>query len=401
MKFRYIIRTKEGVSQKGMIEAPSKSVALKTLQDNGLIVIRLESINNLSIFSKQIEIFQRIKGKDVFVFFRQLSILVGADVSLVQSLKILSNQFESQIFKETLTKMANRIDSGSSFSQTLAENPKVFSSFAVNLVKTGEVSGRLRESLDYLADHLEREYYLMSKVRGAMIYPAFIFFAFISTAVLIMVMVIPNLTSVLLESGQELPISTRIVIWTSDFVINYGWLVFLLLVAFAFFIWKQRENPRGRAKIDAFKINIPIFGKILQKTYLARLADNLGVLIKGGVSIVESLNISGQVVGNVVFQKIIFQARDDVRIGKTISSTFENYEEIPPLFNQMVKTGEKTGKLEVILAKLSVFYGKEVENVVENITQIIEPVLLVLLGIGVSILVFAVFVPIYSLTGSF
>ena len=401
MKFRYIIRTKKGESQKGIIEASDKSTALKTLQDQGSIVIKLEPNGKGLIFFKEIKIFQRIKRKDVFVFFRQLSILVGADVPLVQSLKILSDQFESQAFKEVISKMVNRVDSGSSFSQALSEDSKTFSSFAINLIKTGEVSGRLRESLDYLADHLEREYYLISKVRGAMAYPAFILFVFVSVAVLVIVMVIPSLTSVLIESGQELPISTRLVIWTSNLLLNFGWLIILLVVAAGVFIWKQKDTLKGKRMIDTFKIKIPIFGKILQKTYLARLADNLGVLIKGGVSIVESLDISGRVVGNVVFQKIIFQARDDVRIGKTISSTFDRYEEIPPLFNQMVRTGEKTGKLEIILEKLSSFYSKEVENVVDNITQIIEPVLLILLGAGISVLVFAVFMPIYNLTGSF
>ncbi len=401
MKFSYIVRTKEGQSQTGTIEAPNKMAALQTLQDNQLVVIKLESAEKKSFFIKEINIFKGVKRKEIFVFFRQLAILVDADVPLVQSLRILSQQFESRRLREIIAKMANKIDGGMAFSQALAENPKVFSSFAINLIKTGEVSGRLRESLDYLADHLEKEYYLITKVRGAMAYPIFILVAFFAAGILVMVMVIPGLTTILTESGQDLPWSTKIVIWSSKFLKEMGWLLAIILIGFIVFLFRYNKTKEGRAQIDAIKLKIPIFGKILQKTYLSRLSDNLGVLIKGGVSIIESLNVSGQVIGNAVFEKIIFQARDDVKIGKMISSTFEQYEEIPPIFNQMVRTGEKTGKLDLILEKLSTFYSKEVESVVDNISQLIEPILLVLLGIGVSILVFSVFMPIYNLAGAF
>ncbi|OIO52674.1 MAG: hypothetical protein AUJ11_00355 [Parcubacteria group bacterium CG1_02_44_65] len=400
MKFNYLARTEKGGSQSGTIEAANRSAALDVLQDRGLLVLKLESSERAPFFAKEIKIFQRVKRRSVFIFFRQLAILIDADVSLVQSLRILGEQEDNPRFKEVILETADKIDGGASFSKALSDYPKLFSSFAVNLVKTGEVSGGLKESLEYLADHLEKEYYLISKVRGAMTYPAFILGAFVIAGILVMVMVIPNLTSVLMESGQELPWSTKLVIFSSDVLRNYGWLLFLLLVGFGVFIWKYNQGEEGKAQIDALKLKIPIFGKILKKTYLARLAENLSVLIKGGVSIIESLNISGKVVGNAVFAKIIFQARDDVKVGKTVSSSFESFEEIPPLFNQMIKTGEKTGKMESILEKLSIFYNKEVENIVNNLSQIIEPLLLVILGIGVAILVFSVFMPIYNLAGS-
>ncbi|MFH1451201.1 MAG: type II secretion system F family protein [bacterium] len=400
MKFNYIARTEKGNSQSGAIEATDKSAALDILQSKGLLILKITSAEKTSFFVKEFRFFQRIKRRDVFVFFRQLAILVDADVPLVQSLKILGDQESNSQFKEIILKIAAKIDGGASFSKSLSDYPKLFSSFAVNLAKTGEVSGGLKESLEYLAEHLEKEYYLISKVRGAMAYPGFILGAFVIAGILVMTMVIPNLTSILTESGQELPWSTKLVIFSSDVLKNYGWLLFLLLVGLSVFVWKYNQSKEGKAQIDAIKLKIPIFGKILQKTYLARLAESLSVLIKGGVSIVEALSISGNVVGNAVFAKIIFQARDDVKVGKTISSSFENYKEIPPMFNQMIRTGEKTGKIESILSKLSVFYNKEVENVVNNLSQIIEPLLLILLGIAVAILVFAVFMPIYGLAGT-
>jgi len=400
MKFNYIARTDQGVSQSGTIEATDKSAALDILQDRGLLVLELESTEKTFFLTRKIKFFQRVKRKNIFIFFRQLAILVGADVSLVQSLRILGEQEDNPRLKEVILAMAIEIDGGASFSKSLSDYPKLFSSFAINLVKTGEVSGGLKESLEYLADHLEKEYYLISKVRGAMAYPGFILGAFVIVGVLVMTMVIPNMTSILTESGQELPWSTKIVIFFSSALTNYGWLLFLLLVGFFIFVWKYNQTEEGKAQIDALLLKIPIFGKILKKTYLARLAENLSVLIRGGVSIIESLNISGKVVGNAVFTRIIFQARDDVKVGKSVSSSFENFAEIPPLFNQMIKTGEKTGKMESILEKLSVFYNKEVENVVNNLSQLIEPILLVVLGIGVAILVFSVFMPIYNLAGA-
>jgi type IV pilus assembly protein PilC len=400
MKFKYLVRTQQGEIQAGTIEAPNQSVALKTLQDHGLIVIRFEKDEKTSLFAKRIKFFERVKRKEIFIFFRQLAILVEADVPLVQSLKSLGQQAEVGYFKEIIFNVANEVDGGMAFSKALAKYPKIFSSFTINLIKTGEVSGQLQESLTYLADHLEREYYLISRIRGAMTYPIFILGAFLIVGVLIMVLVMPQLTSILVEAGQDLPWSTKVVIAASEFTRNQGWIILLFLVGLGIASWRYHKTEQGKAIWDTAKLKIPIFGKILQKTYLAQLADNLSALIKGGVSVIQALNITGQVINNVVFQRIIFHARDEVKVGRSISSTLKEHEEIPPLFFQMVKTGEKTGKLDAILEKLSIFYNKEVENVVDNLTQLIEPVLIVGLAIGVSILVFAVFMPIYNLAGA-
>ena len=401
MRFNYLARSQKGETQTGAVEASSYSTALRALQDKGLIVVNLKNAQKSALFSREIKLFQKVKRKDIFIFFRQLAILVDSDVPLVQSLKVLSAQTDSRVLREVIGEMANNIDGGMSFSNALKKRPKVFSAFSVNLIKSGEVSGRMQETLNYLADHLEKEYYLISKVRGAMTYPAFILGVFVIVGVLVMVMVIPNLTSILLEAEQELPWSTKIVIATSDFIRGSGWLILVFLIIIGAVIARWKKTARGRFYWDAFKLKIPIFGKIFQKTYLARFADNLSTLVKGGVSIIQSLNVSGQVVGNAVFQQIIFKARDDVKIGRSISSVLEKRKEFPPMFSQMIKTGEKTGKLDVILGKISSFYSKEVENIVNNLSQIIEPLLIVILGLGVSILVFAVFIPIYSLTGAF
>ncbi|MFH1461150.1 MAG: type II secretion system F family protein [Patescibacteria group bacterium] len=401
MKFKYLVRNQQGEIQAGTIGASNYPAALKALQDRNLIVMKLKSGERNPLFAKRIKLFERVKRKEIFIFFRQLSILIDADVHLVQSLKTLAQQSEAPILKEIIFDIANEVDGGVAFSKALSKYPKIFSTFTVNLIKTGEVSGQLQETLNYLADHLEREYYLISKVRGAMVYPAFILGTFIIVGVLVLVMVIPPLTSILIEAEQELPLSTKIVIFTSQFTIKWGWLALIFLIIFGIFFWRYQRTESGKAFLDKFKLNIPIIGKILRKTYLARLADSLSALVKGGVSIIQGLSITGEVIDNYVFKKIIFQARDEVKIGRNISTAFEIHKEIPPLFSQMIKTGERTGKLETILEKLSLFYNKEVENVVNNLTQLIEPILIIGLAIGVSILVFAVFMPIYNLAGAF
>lgn len=400
MKYYYLARTSKGEVQSGTVEAPNRAAALETLQIHNLIVIRLKVAERISLLSKRLKIFERVKRKEIFVFFRQLAILVGADVPLVSSLKALGQQTENVYFKEVIFAVADDIDGGTALSKALAKYPKVFSAFSMNLIKSGEIAGRLQECLDYLADYSEKEFYLISKVRGAMAYPSFILGAFLIIGVLVMVLVMPQLTSILSEADQELPLPTKIVIGVSEFIRSRGWVIFLILIAISIVIWRYKKTAEGRVIWDKLKLKIPIFGKLFQKTYLARLADNLSALFKGGVPIIQSLNVSGQVIGNAVFQGIIWQARDEVKVGHTISSTLEKYREIPPLFCQMIRTGEKTGKLDAILGKLSLFYNREVDNTVNNLSQLIEPLLLVILGIGVGILVFSVFMPIYNLAGS-
>ncbi len=399
MKFNYSVRDQQGKTQSGTIEALDQSTALETLQGHNLIVVKLEPTEGIFFLSKNIKFFERVNKKEGFVFFRQLSILIGADIPLVQSLRTLGKQVENHYFKEVIIKVANDVNGGMAFSKALAKHPKVFSFFSVNLIKTGEVAGQLQESLVYLADHLERDYYLMTKVRGAMIYPFFILSAFLVVGVLILVMVIPSLTSILIESGQELPLSTKIVIATSGFIRSKGWVILLISLVAGYGVWRYKKTKQGKLYWDSFKLKIPIFGKIIQKAYLAQIADSLSALFKGGVSIIQSLDILGEVIDNVVFQKIIFKAKDEVKSGKSISVVLEQYDEFPSLFCQMIKTGEETGKLDDILEKLNSFYNKEIENVVDNLSQLIEPVLIIGLAIGVGILIFAVFMPIYNLAG--
>lgn len=401
MEYKYLARTNKGTVEGGIVESPNEAAALKGLQDRGLVIIKLESLEGASIFSFRSGLFKRVKQKEIFVFFRQLSVLIEAGVPLVESLKSLSEQEENTYFKEVIMEMANDIEGGVSFSNALSKHSKIFSNFCINLMRAGEVAGRLQESLTYLADYLEREYYLVSKVRGAMIYPAFILFVFLVIGILVMVMIMPNLISILKETGQELPWPTKVVIAVSEFFTHWFWLLIILFVGTGFGLRYYYKTPAGRRLWDNIELKMPVFGRLFQKTYLSRFADNLSALVKGGVPILQALEVSSQVIDNTIFQEIIIRARDEVRVGKNISFVLEEYEEFPPLFTQMIKTGERSGKVDVILGKLAIFYNKEVDSVVGNLTQLIEPILIIALALITGVLVGAVFMPIYNMVGAF
>ncbi len=380
------------------MEASDRKEAVDTLQGHGLLVVSMEEEGRGLSF--QIGFFSRVKNRDLVSFSRQLATLFGAKVSLVSSLELLASQTEEAYFQEIIFDVASTIEAGDSFSSALANYPKVFSNFYINMIKAGEVSGNLENTLEFLATYLEKQYNLVSKIKGALTYPAFILFGFIIVGILVLTVVIPNLTEVLTQSGQELPLPTRMIIGVSDFLIHWGWALLILLVAlvFAFPVW-LRKSLATRYFIDGLKLKLPIFGKIYRKFYLARMADNLATLIAGGLSILQAFQITADVVGNLVFKEIILEAKEQIRVGNPISAVFGKYEVIPPLVYQMISTGEKTGSLDYILKKISDFYTREVELVIASLAQLIEPLMIFILGAGVAILFASVLLPVYNIAG--
>ena len=400
MEFKYTVKNKDGALLSGVAEANDAAVAIDALQKRGFIILKLEPVNSTPLFAKQFKILQRVKSKELVNFTRQLSTLFSAKVPLLKSLMALARQSDNLYFRQIISEVASDIEGGSIFSKALANHPKVFDDFFVNMIRSGEVSGTLENTLLYLADYLERQHYLNSKVKNAMVYPAFILFGFLVIGVLMMVMVIPNLTKILEESGQELPLATKAIIGLSDFLRNWGWLLLVILFGGAGYIAYLFKNSIAfRHYWHGLKIKIPILGKIFKKIYISRLADNLSTLITGGISILQALQVSADVVGNLVFRDIILEAKDQVRAGGTISGSFEKYPQIPNLVVQMIATGEQAGALDDILKKMSSYYSKEIDTTVDTLSQLIEPILIVVLGIGVAFLVAGILMPIYNIAG--
>lgn len=407
-KFRFTARTLKGKIESDFIEAPSLETAISVLQNQKLIVTDIKPLEEaeLAFFDQLNEIissyFSQIKIEETVLFTKQLALLVQTKVPLVRSLRVLSQQTKNPYFSKVITSVANDVDAGMTFSKALAKHPRAFSNFYVQMLRSGEISGRLEEILSYLSDYINHQYRLTSKARGAMIYPIFIFSAFVFVATLMLIFVIPNLTFVLKESGQELPFLTRVLIGAADFVKNWSWIILVVLVSAFYFIRNSIKNsPEWRYLFDDFKLRLPIFGELLKKIYLARFSETLSTLSSAGIAVSQSLEITADIVGNAVYSHIILEANESVKRGGSISAVFDRYPEVLPIITQMIVVGEQTGKMDVILKQIAVFFSDEVSFAFDNIVSLIEPILIVVLGAGVSILVAAILLPLYNLVNAF
>ena len=400
MKFNYQARDKKGQVQSGIVEASSREAVLSLLQKHKLFVTLLEQVAKKPFYERQIKLFQRISQKDVVNFSRQLSLMFKSKIPLVSALQSIGEQTKNSAFKENILSISQEVEGGTPFSQALSSHAKLFSPFYVSMVKSGEASGTLSESLTYLADHLEKEYYLSSKIKGAMIYPALIVVVVIGVLVMMMYFVIPNMTKVLTETGQELPVLTKVVIGFSNFFRSWGWALLPVVAGLFVGLLRYFKTDEGKKLKDKFLLKIPLIGPFLRMIYLSRFAENLSTLITGGLPVVQALEITGDIVGNDVYQTIISQIKDEVRRGQKISQVLTRFpNEFPPILIQMVTVGERTGTLGESLTNVVDFYQKEIDRGIDNLLSILEPVLVIFLGGLVAGLMAAVLMPLYQMTG--
>lgn len=382
----------------GKVEAPSVAQAEEALNERALEITLLEEIPER--FHLPL-ILRRVGARDLVIFSRQLATLVGANVPLVQSLKTMVVQTANPELKRILSGVSDEVASGTKLSIALSRHSKVFSSFFVNMIKSGETAGRLSEVLNYLADQEEKEYDLVSKVRGAMMYPAFIISGMVIVGVILLVFVIPKLTAVLIESGATLPLTTRMLIGTSKFAQGYWWLILLVLIGGAIGFKLGLRRADFRAAVDKFMLRVPVIGPLFQRIYLARITRSLQILLSGGVDVVGALEVVGGVVGNAYYARMIQETRREVSDGNSITSVMLQSSLVPPMVTQMLAVGEETGKLTAILEKLTAFYTREVDNGVTTLVSVIEPLLMVVIGIGVGLVVSSIILPMYQLAGQF
>lgn len=399
MLFNYKVITKDGSEKKGQIEAVSSEVAVATLQRRDYVVVSVNQQQQKGIL-KRIPFFNTVKMKDIVLMTKQASTLFEAQVSAVKTFELLGQNSESPIIQDALSEVAEDIRGGTSISGAMARQPKIFSDFYVNMIRAGEESGNLSKTFTFLSEYLERNYALTSKTKNALVYPAFIVVVFIAIMILMLIKVIPQLAEIIEDAGQEIPLYTKIVIGISDFFVHYGVFLLVLVVIAAFFVWRSLGTRSGRERIDNLKINLPGFGKLYRKIYLARISDNINTMLTSGIPVIRTLEVAGDVVGNVVFQKIMQDTVEEVKGGNSISNAFEKHEEIPQIMVQMVKVGEESGSIGKILETLAKFYNKEVSDTVDTLIGLIEPAMIILLGIGVGGLLMSVMIPIYNIAGS-
>ncbi len=396
MKFSYKARTEEGDIEAGEVEASSKEAALEVIQRYGLYPTSLDLVEE-PFWKKGLPFAGRVSNEEIILFARQMSILIGADISLIEGLETIAHQTSNELFKEKLLKAAEAVEGGSNLSDALAGYSDIFSPFYIGMIRTAEKSGRLPEVLKYLAEHLEKARSLRMKLIGAFIYPAFVTGVFFFMMLAMSVFVIPSFEEVFVDMDIELPQITRLVIEASKIMRSFWWLVLLLLGGAAGLLKFLIRDESIKRELDRFLLGVPIIGPVLKKTYLAQLSLNLSTLISSGVSISESLETTAELMGSNIYKEIVFKARKDVRAGKSIVSTFAMYPDFfPSFFVQMVAAGEKTGNLEKTLKSVVAFYEEEVEVAMERLLKFVEPLLIIFLGVLVALLALSLFLPLFQ-----
>ncbi len=402
MIFNYKALDTTGAEREGSIEAVNVDVAINSLQRRGLVISSIKSPQDeLPFLKREFTFLQHVSNKDVVILSRQMSILFEAQVSALRVFRLLAAEADNPILRKSLTAIADDLQGGSSISKALQKYPEVFSNFYVNMVRSGEESGKLDQTFLYLADYLDRSYEVTTKARNALIYPAFVIMTFVVVMLLMFTIVIPKISAIITESGQAVPVYTQIVIGISDILVRYG--IFLVIAAIigGFFFVRYIRTSRGKEAFDEFKLSVPYVGVLYKKLYLSRISDNLNTMLVSGISMIKSLEITSSIVGNRVYENILDNAMESVKGGSSLSESLVPYPQIPGIMIQMIKVGEETGELGNILKTLSRFYQREVVNAVDTLVDLIEPVMIVTLGVGVGILLASVLVPIYNISSAF
>lgn len=400
LTYNYTARNPQtGKVVKANVQADSEAAAAKLIAGEGLVAtdITLEGqgFNLLGGLSK------RVKAKDRVLFSRQLSTLINAGLPLLQALRSVNQQTTSKSLKIVLSEVIGDIEGGSTLANSMAKHPRVFNQVYLSLIAAGESSGTLDQALDRLAIQQEKEADLNAKIRGAMIYPLVVVVVMVAVVGFMVVKVLPQVKAIYEGfEGAELPLITKIMLAVSDFTINFWWVVILVLAAGTFFTTRWARTGPGKEVIDKLKMRAWPIGKLFMKVYMARFARTGTTLVASGVPLLQMLNITGDAVNNIHIKRSIDRAAEKVKGGKSLADSIENDPSFLPLVPNMVRIGEQSGAIEQMMAKVADYYEKEVDNEVENISSIIEPVMMVLLGIVAFMIVAAVLLPIYGLAGN-
>lgn len=395
--FNYTGVDQTGAQRQGTIDAVNMDVAITALQRRGLVVSSVDPAKP-ALLQQNIKLFSRVNNRDIVMLSRQMTTLFEAQVSALRAFRLLASEARTPELSDKLTTISNDIQSGMSISAALERHPDVFSPFYVNMVRAGEEAGKLNETFAFLADYLDRNYEITTKARNALVYPIFVVVTFIVVMTLMMTMVIPRLASILGEVGQNVPVYTRIVIGISMFMSDYILFIGVLFVIGGIVFYRYAQTENGRLVVSRARLQLPVIGNIYQKLYLSRIVDNLSTMLKSGIQMVRSLEITSTVVGDASYEKILAAATKDVQGGIPASEALRKYPEIPGIIVAMMKIGEETGNLSEILDVIGRFYRREVNNAIDTLVGLIEPFMIVMLALGVGFLLLAVLTPIYNIS---
>lgn len=399
MLFSYEAITEGGEKKRGTVDAITKDLAITAVQRRGLIVLSVAEEGEKKGFLNMTFFEKGVAMKDVVIMSRQIATLFEAQVSALKAFNLLATNTENKALIKVLNTVSSDIQSGVTISQALSKHPLIFSNFYVNMVKAGEESGKLTQTFTYLAEYLDRQYQLTAKTKNALIYPAFVMGVFVLVMTLMFVFIVPRLAVIIQESGQDIPVSTKIVIGISDLLVNYGIFILFGLVIFVIYLLRLAKTKAGKKYLDRIKITTPIMKNIYTKLYLSRISDNMDTMLSSGIPIIRAIELTGAVVGNRVFEDILVDATESVKAGSSFSEALSRHPEVPPIMWQMIRVGEETGSLGNILKTLGHFYSREVNDAVDTLVGLIEPLMIVGLGLGVGLLLTSVLMPIYNIAG--
>ena len=397
--FIYTAKNKLGEKVKGKAEARSLQEAAELLVERNLLVISLKPLTEGS-FHLLNQLFSGIKQDDIVNFTRQLSTMVGAGLSLSKSLSVLVQQ-SRPAFTQVIAQVLQDVEGGDSFSKALAKHPKIFSRLYVQLVKAGEVGGVLDDVLNRLAINLEVSKEFRSKTKGAMIYPTIIMIVMAVVVFVMMTFVVPKLTAMYQDFGTTLPAPTRLLISISDFFVNFWYIILAIVGGIIFFFRRWQKTERGQKAINRLILRLPLIGPLNQKIIVADFVRTLSLLLTAGVTLLNAMEVVTEGVENILYREALEDAKTAVEKGSLLSESLSRHEIFPPILFHMTAVGEETGKLDEVLLKLSEYFEQETSQAVKNLTTAIEPLIIVVLAVGVGLLVIAIIMPIYSLTSQF
>jgi type IV pilus assembly protein PilC len=401
MKFKYQARTKSGELQVGFVEAGDRDVASQILSSHDLFVLKIESAESVTVLDRVNNFLNRVRREDMIIFSRQLATLLEANLTINNALKILAAQTQNKTLKEGLLQVTGDIDAGLSFSQAMEREPNVFPDYYIQLVRAAEVTGNMNEAAVFLADYTEKEGVLASKASSAMLYPGIVLGLFVVVAFILLTFVYPSLGSVFAENGVQLPWYTQTLLTTGNFLSKWWPAVVIAVIALGFVIVDYFETAEGQALLDEAEITLPVVKRVYRPVILARFGNSASLLVRGGVPIAQALEIISHMVGNVMYRDVIHDIAQDVRQGLLLSQSIAKYPQFfPDLVPQMVTVGETTGKIEDMFNRLSAIYTREADQLTNNLVDLIQPIMMIGMGIMVGLLFASILIPIYNLTAN-
>lgn len=396
--FKYKAKNEYGESTSGKVEAVTEQAAAGLLRSRGLLVISVKPATET--FDTFGQMFGKASQDDIVTFTRQLATMITAGLPLTDGLRILDQEAKPAMSK-VITGIIREIEGGSTFADSLKQFPEYFSRVYIQLVRAGEAGGVMDEILERLADNLEKQKEFRSKTRGALIYPVIVIIAMLVVAAIMMIFVIPRLTEMYEDFGADLPVVTQVLIDVSSFFAAFWWFIGILMVGAGVVFRQWVKTDAGRHAFDKFLLQMPVFGPLRQKMILTEFARTMSLLLSAGVSLLEALDIVSQAMDNVIYRDALQNANQQIEKGVSFAQSIGGFEQFPAILSQMISVGEQTGKLDDVLFKLARYFQTETEQAVKNMTTALEPMIMIVLGLGVGFMVIAIIMPIYNLTSQF